>query len=257
MNRCHLTLLLVSSVILSACVATSTPTPILEPTHTATSAPTVQLTATSTSRPTATPVTPTATVPVPEGLSLFIQGSKIDYYDPFDQNNGWGIGCSCFVRGGLFTAVGRDWSGASWNERQLNEGQGLLLDFSFTTDAEFEVYINVGDFSTAPYRRFGMYIRNDAPYANLWAGNQPFSGRLLGNLILQPETSYTLAILIGEGGEFSLVVWNPADPSQFVSTHETLGTSWADRVWAFAVGANSGQVEYDNLRFISFDRFGP
>lgn len=219
--------------------------------------PSAQPSATSTPKPTQTPVPPTPTVAVPEGMASYFEGTEIDFYDPFDSNNGWGIGCGCTISNGVFVAIGNQWSGASWDEGKLEEGEGVLLDFSFTKDSEFEVYVNVGDWPTENYRRFGLYVFNNSPHANLWAGGQLFSGRLVGNLKLQPDTTYTVALMIGEGGEFGAIVWDPADPSQLVSTHETLGTSWADRSWGLAIGGNAGQITYDNLRFVSFSGFVP
>jgi hypothetical protein len=127
------------------------------------------------------------------------------------------------------------------------------MDFSFSDKSVFEVYFDIGEWNTNSYHRFGIYVADNAALANLWSGSNLISGRLIGNFSLEPDTQYSLAIMIGNDGELMAVIWDVADPTKIISTHEQVGTSWVGHTWKFAVGANLGQVVFDNLRIVSFD----
>lgn len=247
----------VAFLFLSACASPSTPvseaelvgveSAIAESTATPTPLPT------STRTPNPTP-TPFPTLAAPDLLATFASNLNIDYFDPLDRNIGWGIGCECYFEKGTLLVGGRNWNGTSYDRATFQEGQGVVMDFEFSEDAHSSIVFDVDEeFGSNQYRSFGIYALNKGIHANLWAGQQMFSGRLLGNLTVQPETLYTFALLIGSDGEFLVLIWDAQDPSQYLSSHERIGTSWSGRTWTFRLGANNGTTTFDNFRIISFD----
>lgn len=203
--------------------------------------------------PTATPIPPTATVVAPDILSQFLGNVDIVTFYDFEKNDGWNVYCACVFRDGEFVMTPRDWNAAVWRRDTIVAGEGITFDFTFSEKVQFEVLFDVGEWATNEYRRFGVYINNNVAGANLWAGTQLFHGRLAGNFALKPDTQYSMAMAVIEGGEFLAVVWDPTDETKFISTHERIGQSWAGRDWKFSIGGNQGQVNIDNLKFFVFE----
>ncbi len=244
-------------LLVSACASPSTPIPEaelleMEPaTGESTSTPTFLPVSTQTPNPTPTPF---PTLAAPDLLSTFASNVSIDYFDPLIRNIGWGIGCECYFEGGTLLVGGRNWNGTSYDRAAFQEGQGVVMDFEFSEDAVSSIVFDVDEeFGSREYRSFGIYILNKGIHANLWAGQQLFSGRLNGNLTVQPEIQYTFALLIGSDGEFLILVWDPNDPNQYLSSYEKIGTSWSGRTWTFRLGADGGITKFDNFRIVSFD----
>ncbi|MBX3048978.1 MAG: hypothetical protein KIT46_01595 [Anaerolineales bacterium] len=207
---------------------------------------------TETAVPTATRIPPTATVAPPDILSSFLENIEVVAFYDFNRNDGWDVHCACVFSGGEFVMNSRNWNAAVWRKNSIAAGEGIVLDFVFSEKVQFEVLFDIGEWDTNQYRRFGIYINDNVAGANLWAGTQLFHGRLGGNFSLKPGTQYSMTMAVIEGGEFLAVIWDPTDPTKFISTHERIGESWAGRDWKFSIGGNQGRVNVDNLRMISF-----
>ena len=213
-------------------------------------------TATRTRQPTKTPVptianTPTPELPMPAVVIDRLVGPEIIGVDWMDgtRSSDWSFDAGT-LRDGELVVYGKNWNGLMRNIK-MPEGQGFLMDFTYTKGSEFEVYIANGTFDTAEYKRFGIYVNNNVPGANLWLGKQPTGNALVGDLRLVPDHWYTMMMVAGPNGDFMALIWDPADPSRVVRYREVV-SRWANTEWDFAIGANLGEIHFDNLVDISF-----
>src|SRR3990172_1844252 len=252
MKPVHLTIFLILTMIVIACSTpagspTSLPNQAL---FTETALPE----STNTPPPTRTPIPPTPTVTAPDILIDSFSGIEVIYYDSFNTDLDWGIGCACIVINGELVVNGKDWNGLSWERQELSEGQGIIIDFTYSEPVQLELYLDHDEFATDSYQRFGVYIESTFAEANLWQGSTLISGRLIGNFTPQPGVQYSLAMMVGQDGEFMAILWDTSDPSKTISTREQKGSSWFGHTWGFAIGANQGNnILFDNLRLVQFE----
>lgn len=157
------------------------------------------------------------------------------------------------VRNGSLEIVGANWNGLVRNQ-QLSEGQGVVANFTYNDGSLFEMLIDHAEWGTTQYKRFGMYMVENSVSVNVWAGTNSLGGApLIGNLILYPDTPYTMMIAILPGGEFMGVIWDPSDPSQAITYHEKIGKNWANLTWNFKIGADRGTILFDNYNEFRFN----
>lgn len=229
-------------------ISTATPTVTLSPTNT--SLPT------STSAPTGTPIIPSATVPAPDKSLEFLNGVKVMHIDTFDKDlskTEWHFDAGLQVNDGALQIFGKDWNGISPRQR-YSEGDGVVLDFSYTKGAFFEVYISHGFWNMTTYKTFGIYFEKNLTRTNVWSGKNPLGGELLpGNLILKPDTAYSLMMAVIPNGEFLVIIWKSSESSSTIYYHEKLGENWSNLDWDFGIAIDSGTITIDNFREIQFD----
>jgi len=242
-------------VLLSACAPASTPVP---PTSvpTDTPIPTNTPASTNTPVPTKTPIPPTATIPAPDKALEYLNSVQVVNIDTFDSDTDkWGSGLSYpgGISNGVLNVVGKDWNGIVRN-RDFKDNQGVIIDFTYTKGSVFEMLMDSGEWSTDPYKRFGVYIENSAPRINVWVKQNFLGGSYMsGNLKLKPDITYTaLMVLLPDGG-FLCTVWDPSDPSKSLYYREGVGKNWSNLTWKFRIGADKGTIVFDNYREITFD----
>jgi len=247
--------LLTLVLLLAACQPAPTPPP-----PTATPVPSVTLTPSPIPTqtpipPTATPIPPTPTLEPPSVAAQFLQDLTVTYYDPFDENLGWGMDIGV-IKDGVLEVVGDSWRGLSLDTRDFSEGQGLILDVKYAAPgAQFEMLLDHGDWDTEGYRRFGI-IMEKYPQSNLWRKNNPVAfNNLHGNFRPQADTWYSVLMAIGPDGEFLAVWWDPANPTQVIKYREKFGKDWAGLDWKFRIGGNYGTFWFDDLREVQFSGF--
>lgn len=247
--------LLVLVLLLAACQPAPTPPP-----PTATAVPSATLTPSLVPTqtpvpPTATPIPPTPTLEPPSVAAQFLEGLTVTYYDPFDENLGWGMDIGV-IQEGLLEVVGDGWRGLSLDSRDFAEGQGLIFNIKYAApNAHFEMLFDHGAWDTDGYRRFGV-VMEKYPQSNLWRKNNPVAfNNLHGNFRPQADTWYSVLMAIGPEGEFLAVWWNPANPTQIIQYREKFGKDWAGLDWKFRIGGNYGTVWFDELREVQFSGF--
>lgn len=247
----------VLTVLLSGCAPASTPVP---PTSTSvptdTPAPTNTPLPTNTPVPTKTPIPPTATVPAPDKVSEYLNGVVVTLIEPFgkDYKTGWWFDTGKLTSENVTLPGTDDWSGFGRDEsRKFVAGEGYLIDFTYSKGSVFEMFIEHEKFYTDPYRRFGIYIDNSIGKSNLWQGKTLFANNLIGNLILHPDTKYTLLMAILKDREFLCVIWDKSNPAKSLYYREKLGTSWADLSYTLSIGANKGTILFNDYYEIKFD----
>lgn len=244
------------TVLFSGCTPTSTPVPSTStPIPTYTTVPTTipTLPPTRTPKPTRTPVPPTATIPAPDKVLEYLNDVQITYNDSFDNplGKGWWLG-NGRIKNGVLEFDGKNWNGLV-REQEFQANQGIVLDFTYTRGSVFELYMSSGDWQTDPYKRFGVYLSGGSAQANLWQGKNGLGfNNLLGNLILQPDKTYSILMAILPDGEFLGVIWDPSEQSKSIYYREKISEKWANIRWTFSMGADRGTILFDNFREISF-----
>lgn len=212
---------------------------------------------TITPQPTQIPV-PTQTavpeVPAPEKSMEYLNNIKVTRLDTFDStttSTGWGFDAGK-ITNGVLEVIGKNWNGLNRTNKMI-ENQGIIVDFTYSKGSIFEIFYDVGDFMTDPYKRFGINVNGKNVTRNVFSGKKT-AGRekVTKNFTLEPDKSYTLMLAILENGEFLGVIWDPADPSKTITYREAFGKEWADIQWTLRIGANYGTILFDNYQEIVF-----
>jgi hypothetical protein len=211
---------------------------------------------TGTAKPTATPIPATPTVEPPALLADYLNAATIDTVLTFTQMPGQvDINRELVTaKDGVLHMQGRDWQGLLYAPYKYKEGQGALFDFMFEQDGgtpEFETYVDVGEWWTPSYRRFGVYLTL-SPQANMWIGSQGSGKYLTGDLKLAPDVWYQVLLVVGENADFLGVIRDPANPGPVRSYRIPMGTQWAGNTWTFAINGTRGRMLIDNWMSISF-----
>ncbi|MGB8980448.1 MAG: hypothetical protein WCC12_01085, partial [Anaerolineales bacterium] len=194
-------------------VATNTPqlTTTSRPTHT------------STPRPTPTPITPTPTVAPPAVLTKYLESVRIVKVDTFDNGARWNA--SYEISNGVLQLVGEGgdaWYGLAHNGT-FQEGEGVIINFKFTAEENFEMYFDNRVWNTNSYKRFGVYVRRGYSSANLFFGKEGRgSGSIPGNFSLSPDTWYSLFMVVGKEGDFLALIWDPSNPDRSFRYREVI-----------------------------------
>ena len=242
----------VLTVLLSGCAPASTPVP---PTSTPLPLPTDTPLPTKTPVPTKTPIPPTATIQAPDKTLEYLNGVQVVNIDTFDLvSDKWGSGLiSGGISNGVLNVIGKDWNGIV-RDRDINDNQGIIIDFTYTKGSVFEMYIGRGDWYTDEYKRFGIYVENNHARVNVWAGKNGLGGaNLSGNFSPKPDTTYSLLMALLPDGEFLGVIWDPSVSTKTIFYREKIGKNWSDLTWRFAIGADKGTIVFDNYREIKFE----
>jgi hypothetical protein len=211
----------------------------------------------NTPMPTETAIPPTVTVPAPDKSLEYLNSVEITYIDNFDKQLSkinWRFGAGLQVANGVLEILGKEWSSISPRHR-FNEGDGVIIDFTYTKGALFQAYLSHGFFfDTATYKAFAIYFKKNLVKTNVWAGNNSLGGEHLpGNFALRPDTDYSLLTAIAPNGEFLMVIWKPSDPSETIYYHEKIGKNWSNLEWEFGIAVDGGTILLDNYREIKFD----
>ena len=201
-----------------------------------------------------TPVLATPTTPPLIVLNQFLENAHIVSVDTFDDPSGWNP--TNDISNGWLLLVGRgdnSWHGLS-NKAVFQAGTGVIINFEFTPGEFFEMYFEQGPWTTDLYKRFGVYVNEDHSNANLFIGKQRTDFHpLSGNLAFNKGTWYSLLMVVGEGGNFLTLIWDPTDPQKNLQ-YRTVMENWRDIRWTFRIQLNTGAVLFDDFQEIQFDR---
>jgi hypothetical protein len=126
---------------------------------------------------------------------------------------------------------------------QYAAGQGLVFDFRFNKGAVCQFNLENGEAATYDYRQFSVYGCASS-YISLTSGATRIGLRFIGgNMALQPDTWYSLALGVADNGQFTLRVWDKADPRRYLQYQERLGVKWNSLTWRFSAQvAGAGKV---------------
>jgi len=186
----------------------------------------------------------------------YLSGARVVSYDAFDNLRNWTTEpTDSILSNGVFQMTGTAfWHSHFFYKKKFSDGEGLIISFEVQqADTQSEFVFVSGEWLTASFRQFGVY--NAArPAADLFQGRADLGGYpLLGNLRLQPNTTYALLLAVGPRGHLEAVVWDPAATAQR-AVYDLLGDpSWVGRRWTFMPKANAGETMYiDDFYRIAF-----
>ena len=208
---------------------------------------------TATKRPTWTPTPTIAPNPILvehfSGLDITKsdQGTTKSYEWNYSQEDGNVV----FKNGNIIIQGESFWRSGMQRKTKLSPGEGFLIDYKYSSDAEFEILMDYGEWQTKAYRRFGFYPA-DTVYANYWVGTDLYGGAL--NLKSKPDVWYSVFLSVSEDNEFYAMIWEKANPSNKLIYKKTPDSSWANKSWEVKIGANSGLVYLQNYTEFSFNK---
>lgn len=228
-----------------------TPSPIPTATQQPTPAPTDLL------LPTLTTVPPTAAVSSPAILADYLIDPSIASFDSFDTLGDWSTSNSQtgLISDGIFVITGQP-AGMSvlTKSTRLAEGQGVLFDFQYNANAQFEFMFEAGDPKTDSYR--GLSVSGaGSPKAALTQGKIAIgTNRFAGNLITKPGNWYSYMAGIGTKGNFVAIIWDKKNPSHLVKFQKNLASQWDNLSWQFKakVADKYMKLSLDNFSVINF-----
>jgi hypothetical protein len=197
---------------------------------------------------------PTTSIAAPDRLSEYLNNVEVLYIDTFDDplGAGWNIYAGAIENGVMEIVSDQDWIGAS-SSNEFGEYEGIVIDFNYSANSLFEIYMDRGQWDTDQYRRFGVYVGGGQAGTNVYAGKTDRGGAgLSGNLTLQPTTTYKLLIAILPNSEFLEAIWDPSNSSETLFYREKFDESWAGLTWSLWIGVNQGTIQLDNFHEISF-----
>lgn len=196
-----------------------------------------------------------ASVPVTGSdiLSEYLTDVEITHTDTFDNPSGvgWEFQNGEVKDGMLQIPTNPNYYGAG-PTRSFKAGEGVVIDFVYPVNADFEMYYESGDYASSDYKRYGIFVGTDVIYVNARDGKNIIGHDFSGDLNLQPGTNYSVLIAILPNAEFLEVVWETDDASHQIVARETMDSSWSNTEMNFYVGAGQGSVTLDNYREIQF-----
>jgi hypothetical protein len=197
--------------------------------------------------------TPQSALPVP--VAGAVSNPEVLYHDDFDQlssSEWWYRGGPVKpVDGTLEISGQRPWETYVEYQTPLREGQAVLLLYQFDGDANFVVSLEFGDWGTAGFRRWGIFI--DVPddmETNIYEGTPQIEIQSLGEA--SPGTWHYLLIAAGQDGEFLMRLWEHDNPSQVTDFRRELGQDWAGLPWYVVIGGGDGKLYFDSFTQIGF-----
>ncbi len=140
----------------------------------------------------------------------------------------------------------------------LQEGQAALILFRYQGALpRFETHLELGEWQTASYRRFGL-ARWDAPemLVNVWDGlqNRDEQGDFSSFSLTEGRWHYLL-LAMGANGDFLLRLWDAQNPSRFAEYRQAYGESFNNREWLFTFKVDQGVMSLDSYAVISFGAY--
>ncbi len=190
--------------------------------------------------------------PVSDRSLEYISNVTVIDNDSFEKDSGkWEMFASGGIKDGVLLLLAKDWY-ANTYKQQITDGQGIIIDLSYTKESYFEILFTYGEWRSDQYKRFGVYIDKNYVKPNCPTNN---IGKeyVSGNFPLKPYTTYSIMLAISQGGEFIAVIWDPSDPIKVIKYHRVVGDIWSGYQWTFSIGGSNGTIIFDNFKAIKFD----
>jgi len=188
---------------------------------------------------------------LPDIVTESLDGAIFDFYDGFDSlTDGWYVYDKTISSDGMVITTGEGKWGPYWmSNSNVTEGMASLLLFKFSSNAEFILGHQIGEFGTPDYFFRGINEDSDLFYVK---GNEYDYAELSGDLNLESDTWYYGLFAIGEGGEFLLKVWERDDLNKWAQSIYNYGDDWAGRDWWLISSLREGSVSIDDFYSFSF-----
>jgi hypothetical protein len=200
-----------------------------------------------------TPIPVNPNIPAPDILSQYLNDVQVTNIETFDDpaEENWGVSAG-EIQDGVMEITGNENLDGAWRKREFEEGEGILVDFSFTERSTFLAYLNFGSYGTNPFRRFGIYVENGTLITDLYNGADYLWGGFSGDLTVGADKTYTLLLAILPNGNILEVVWDPTNPAEVLEYRNDFGETWAGLPWTFVIQAQKGVIRFDNFKEINF-----
>jgi tetratricopeptide (TPR) repeat protein len=189
--------------------------------------------------------------PVPEAVS----NPEVLYHDDFDQlsSSEWYYkgGPVKTVDGMLEITGAPPWETYLEYQTPLHEGEGVLLLFKYDPDAKFVVGLEIEEWGTLSFRRWGIHV--DVPEdlkTNIYEGSSSIGGQSLRGS--NPDTWFYLLLAAGQNGEFLMRVWERDNPSEMSEYRREFGEEWRELPWYFVIGDGEGKLYIDSFTKLAF-----
>jgi hypothetical protein len=196
------------------------------------------------------------TPPLPGIVDVYLAGAHILLDDDLNRPSrlDWQFEKNVYPRDGVLQIQGQAYWEAKLNwGRQFPEGNGVILRFRYSQGAEFESYIQTGEWDTDAFKRFGFYFLDTLQTSN-WDGKSDLGYQpLQGPLEPAPDSWLMAMIAAGPYGEFIALIWSPDNPAQYKIYRASLGVSWTGKEWLFGLNANKGALDLDEFMQIGFE----
>jgi hypothetical protein len=190
---------------------------------------------------------------IPEIAMEYLEDIEVYNADSFDDPSGeeWGIQNGEISDGVLEIVGNENWDGI-WRKNKIVEGNGIVVDFSFTENSTLIIAMSFGEYQTDQYRRFGLFMDNEGPSMDIYEGKDYVPGEFMGELAFESDTTYSILIAVLPDGNFLQVIWNTSDPEEIIEYQGSFGDTWAGLPWTFLAQASTGTISFDNFQEISF-----
>ena len=244
-----------------------------EPTNTLEPA-TPEPTATWTQRPTVTTrpsKTPTPTVVAPEVLDQTFSGVTVIYQDKFDfimegqTPEGWETTEKYSLKvtkDNELKIKGIEAPGLVFYfpEEVINPGEGIYFTFRFVGTQEvftmgFDNVRANGEripFGEDGFRSVAMVMDGQNPYAHIVQNKFEGDGYFVGNMTLQEDTWYHIALAYDEKGDYLIKIWDP-DTSRSPLVYVRNWVDFPDAYYFIIWVSNQRTLWMDDFTIFSFD----
>lgn len=82
----------------------------------------------------------------------------------------------------------------------MQEDGGILLDFKYNPETEFNIFLEHSTWAQPDYHRFGMYIVENVFQSDMWMSETPLGGKYLWSIPRpKPDTWYRLLLTADKG----------------------------------------------------------
>jgi len=189
-----------------------------------------------------------------------LAGVTILRSDPFDQldSNFWEFDPALATAGGGNASItgNKSWTVGLRLRRALVEGQAVMLTFQMAKGTNFGIQLSNGTPGTPEYRSYGFYRPQAVMLSRVFQGeldirlDEPLKGDLK---VQRFNTWYQVILGVHANGHFYLLMWDPADPTQFVRTHDVFDESWMNKEWTYTVEIHDGTLLLDEAKELQFE----
>lgn len=195
----------------------------------------------------------TPVAPNDSGLPAFVTEElgtmtvlRVDTFDQLDANY-WEFdpALAAGSNGSAILTGNKSWATALKLKRLLVENQALMLTFQMAKGTHFGIQLSNGAPGTPEYRSFGFYRPQSVMLSRVFQGTEDIRQdvALRGDLkVHRFNTWYQLILAVKNNGHFFLLLWNPADPTQYNLIHDVFDESWMGKEWTYSLEIKDGQL---------------
>jgi hypothetical protein len=199
-----------------------------------------------------------AAVAPPPIANLALNEAQVIYYDSFDQLSKlrWSYSSVIHTTGDTAQMAGvAGWEAKLCLNMLIRPKNAIAIRYRFSPDAEFEQFLQTGNWGEPSFRRFGMYGGTN-PLSDIWFGGEQLNEEPLGG-VWQPKPDAWLELLIamGQDGNFILLTRDSETPNLIRRYPFKGDNSWVRENWQFCAGANRGLINFDDFYLMKFTDF--